>query len=161
MLRFLGFLVVLAFVVLVIGLMSGWFRFTTVDNGGESEVRVTVDKDKVEEDVEQAKDTAKDLTGIDEERAQAERREPGLEAEDPSAKVVGSVVRVDLEARQLEVRPEGETAPVTFSVPEGADLLLNTEQAALEDLRIEDQVAVAWEQREEGRVAKRITATRS
>ena len=44
-----------------LGFYRGWFRVTSDSAGDKSNVTVTVDKDKIQQDKEKAKDKAQDL----------------------------------------------------------------------------------------------------
>jgi hypothetical protein len=63
--RFLGFLVILAIVVLAAGYYLDWFKFSSSSSGNNSTYQMQVDKSKIETDTEKAKqklqDTAKDV----------------------------------------------------------------------------------------------------
>ena len=56
-------LIVLAVVVVVgvLGFYQGWFNFSSSDDKGQANVKVSVDKDKIEADKDKVVDTVQDL----------------------------------------------------------------------------------------------------
>jgi len=63
--NFLGFLVMVAIVVLALGYYLDWFKFSSSNSGNTSSYQMQVDKSKIETDTDKAKqklqDTAKDV----------------------------------------------------------------------------------------------------
>jgi hypothetical protein len=72
--NFIGFLVIVAIVVLAVGYYLDWFKFSSSNSGNTSSYQMQVDKTKIETDAEKAKakaqETAKDIK---------ERIKPGSE----------------------------------------------------------------------------------
>jgi hypothetical protein len=61
MLRFLGMLVVLLALVAGIGYYRGWFHAGSTDTNGRDTIKLTVDKDKVNQDKASAQQQVQDL----------------------------------------------------------------------------------------------------
>ena len=59
--RFVRVLVVIIAAVAALGLYRGWVQFTSDRGADKSNVTLTVDKDKIQEDKQKAVDTAQDL----------------------------------------------------------------------------------------------------
>jgi hypothetical protein len=62
MIRFLGMLVVLSVLVVGIGYYRGWFRASSIDNNGHDTIKLTLDKDKLNQDKASAQQQVQDLT---------------------------------------------------------------------------------------------------
>jgi hypothetical protein len=56
MTRFLGALVLIAAIIIGVGWYLGWFHFSTGGNDRESNFNISVDKDKIRQDEERAKE---------------------------------------------------------------------------------------------------------
>jgi hypothetical protein len=54
-------LVLVVAVVVGVGFYQGWFRLATDQKDGKANISVTVDKDKMEQDKQQAKEKVQDL----------------------------------------------------------------------------------------------------
>jgi hypothetical protein len=61
MIRFLGMLVVLSVLVAGIGYYRGWFRAASIDTNGQDTIKLTVDKDKLNQDKASAQQQVRDL----------------------------------------------------------------------------------------------------
>jgi hypothetical protein len=59
--RFLGVLVVLVIVGAAIGFYRGWFSFATSSENHNANVTLSVDKDKIKEDTDKAKEKLENL----------------------------------------------------------------------------------------------------
>jgi hypothetical protein len=59
--KFLGTLVILALIVAAVGFYRGWFGVSTDDQPGETNIEVTIDKDKIKQDAEAASEKAREL----------------------------------------------------------------------------------------------------
>lgn len=59
--KFLGTLVILALIVAGVGFYRGWFGVSTDDQPGETNIEVTIDKDKIKQDAEAASEKAREL----------------------------------------------------------------------------------------------------
>jgi hypothetical protein len=59
--RFFGGLLILAVLVICLGFYLGWFSLSTDQDSHQSKVTVTVDRDKIREDEERAKDKMQEL----------------------------------------------------------------------------------------------------
>jgi hypothetical protein len=59
--RLLLLLVLVVAVVVGVGFYQGWFRVSTGETNGTSSIPVTVDREKMEQDKERAKDKLQDL----------------------------------------------------------------------------------------------------
>ncbi len=60
--KFLGTLVILACIIAGVGLFRGWFGVSTVDQPGETNVELRIDKAKIKQDAETAAEKARELT---------------------------------------------------------------------------------------------------
>jgi hypothetical protein len=56
--KFLGTLVIVALIVAVLGLYRGWFGVSTDDQPGDTNIEITIDKDKIKQDAEAAAEKA-------------------------------------------------------------------------------------------------------
>jgi predicted negative regulator of RcsB-dependent stress response len=63
MMKFLGFLVVLAVIVLGVGYYLNWFQFSTKSQGDKGSVTLEVDKQKIEADKQKAQEKLKEFGG--------------------------------------------------------------------------------------------------
>ncbi len=61
MLRFLGALLLLVGVVVGLGFYLGWFHIATDESDQKTNVRITMDRDKMNEDKEKAQEKVRDL----------------------------------------------------------------------------------------------------
>jgi hypothetical protein len=61
MLRFLGMLVVLLALVAGFGYYRGWFRAGSSDSNAQDTIKLTVDKDKIDQDKASAQQQVQDL----------------------------------------------------------------------------------------------------
>jgi hypothetical protein len=61
MLRLIGLLVVVAVIVAGIGWYRGWFQVSSTNTGQGPHVTVTVDKDKIQSDKQEAKEKVEEL----------------------------------------------------------------------------------------------------
>jgi hypothetical protein len=61
MLRFFGTLVVVLAIVAGIGFYEGWFHASSSDTNGHDTVKLTVDKDKIDQDKASAQQQVQDL----------------------------------------------------------------------------------------------------
>ncbi len=62
MIRFFGMIVFLCVLIAGVGYYRGWFRAATSDTTGQSNVTVTVDKNKLDQDKASAQQQVQDLT---------------------------------------------------------------------------------------------------
>src|SRR5207245_4060130 len=69
--NFLGFLVIVAIVVLAVGYYLDWFKFSSSGSGNTSNFNMQVDKDKMQSDADKAKQKIKDTTGDLKERVKS------------------------------------------------------------------------------------------
>lgn len=80
--KFLGTLVILAVIIAGVGFFRGWFGVSSDDQPGETNVELTIDKDKIKQDAETASEKARELTGrSDEGSNEAPRVEDGTATE--------------------------------------------------------------------------------
>ncbi len=63
MMKFLGFVVVLAVVVLGVGYYLGWFQFSTASQGDKGSLTFEVDKQKMKADEAKASQKLKEIGG--------------------------------------------------------------------------------------------------
>ena len=59
--KFLGTLVILVLIVAGIGVFRGWFGISTEDQAGETQIELTIDKDKIKQDAQAASQKARDM----------------------------------------------------------------------------------------------------
>ena len=67
--KLLGTLVLICLIVAGVGLFRGWFDVSKVDEPGQTNVQITIDKEKIREDAEKAKQKAKELAADGEDAA--------------------------------------------------------------------------------------------
>jgi hypothetical protein len=72
--NFLGFLVIVAIVVLAVGYYLDWFKFSSASSGSTSDFSMQVDKDKMKADTEKAKAKIQEST-----QGLKEKIKPGTE----------------------------------------------------------------------------------
>jgi hypothetical protein len=78
MMRLLGLLVVLLIAVAAVGYYLDWFKLSTADSSGKTNISVTIDKEKIREDEERAKAKVQDLG----QRAKEQAKQPGNSKEE-------------------------------------------------------------------------------
>jgi uncharacterized protein YxeA len=61
MARFLGILLVIVLIIAGVGYYLEWFTLSTHDSGQNTDVKISLDKKKVQEDEERAKEKAREL----------------------------------------------------------------------------------------------------
>ncbi len=59
--KFLGTLVILAIIVAAVGYYRGWYDVSTNDRPGETNIEMTIDKDKIKQDAEAARQKASEF----------------------------------------------------------------------------------------------------
>ena len=59
--KFLGTLVILAMIVAAVGYYRGWYDISTDDRPGETNIEMTIDKDKIKQDAEAARQKASEF----------------------------------------------------------------------------------------------------
>ena len=59
--KLLGTLTILVLIVLGVGFYRGWFGVATDDQPGQTNVEINVDKEKIRQDAEAAKEKAREL----------------------------------------------------------------------------------------------------
>ncbi len=60
--KFLGTILILALIVGGLGIYRGWFSMATSEQPGKTNIEIKIDKDRIKEDAEAAKNKAKELT---------------------------------------------------------------------------------------------------
>ena len=69
--NFLGFLVIVAIIVLAVGYYLDWFKFSSNSSGNTSNFSMQVDKDKMQSDADKAKQKITDTAGDLKERVKS------------------------------------------------------------------------------------------
>ena len=59
--KLLGTLTLLVLIIVGVGMYRGWFGISTDDQAGKTNVEVSVDKEKIKEDVESVSKKAKEI----------------------------------------------------------------------------------------------------
>ena len=142
---FLTFVLILLVIVVGVGFWQGWFTLSTgsTDDGdGQTDVTLTVDKDKIERD-----------TGAALEATRREAREVGekIKAASDITSVEGVVESVDAEARSVTVRTEGDGVQ-TFQAGDDTELSRDDNPTQLGAISAGDQVIVVYREGEQRRV---------
>ncbi|MFN3243468.1 MAG: hypothetical protein ACE37K_18335 [Planctomycetota bacterium] len=153
MLKTLGFIFLLALIVGGIGWFAGWIEFDAAHAHNSSSVGVTVDKQRVERDLERLGREAKDVVNGSEEPAPLpEHLKAQLAAAD-------EVLRgqVDTVARdQLKVQDGGKLVAVELQLE--TPIYRNGDPASRSDLRVDDRVTVAFDERSGTRTVLFVSA---
>ncbi len=84
--KFLGTLVILALIVAAVGFYRGWFDVSTDDQPGETNIEMTIDKDKIKQDAESAVEKARELASDDNGHHNDQSDEPNREDDESAAK---------------------------------------------------------------------------
>ena len=74
--KFLGTLVIIVLIVAAVGLFRGWFGVSTEDQPGQTNVELTIDKQKIKQDARSASEKAREFTASDDADGTGEAREP-------------------------------------------------------------------------------------
>jgi hypothetical protein len=61
--KLLGTLVIVVLIISAIGLYRGWFRVSTKEQPGETNVEIKIDKERIREDTQEATRKAKEFGG--------------------------------------------------------------------------------------------------
>lgn len=150
-----GFIAFLAVALLVGVGAAWWFQWWNVSTGpsdkGKSEVRLTVDKDKVKHDVATAEDKIKEgVHGF----------KPGHHEKDKTlvqgAPVTGTIRTIAADNRSLTMMND-KNEEVTVRMDAATRVRVGDKEGTLADLRIGDRAAVTYESDKEDRVAKSVT----
>lgn len=78
--KFLGTLVILALIVAAVGYFRGWYGISTDDRPGQTNIEMTIDKDKIKQDAEAARQKAREFasdSGENDDRSDESDREQG------------------------------------------------------------------------------------
>jgi hypothetical protein len=81
--KFLGTLVILGMIVAGVGFYRGWFGVSTNDQPDVTNVEVTIDKERIKQDVEAATEKARELAADHDGSTDVQADEPGTQ-EDPT-----------------------------------------------------------------------------
>jgi hypothetical protein len=152
---------VLAISAVSVGLYRGWFAFATAPSETASrdkvDVTVTIDKARIKQDAQTARQTVEDITG------QAQKKIlPKGDADEKEAQtttLVGTIQRVDVSQRQLVVA-KGSSPGVTVQVDNETTILLNEKPVPLGSLMAGDDAKVELADKEGAKLAKSVSATR-
>ena len=60
--KFIGTVVIVVVIVAAIGIYRGWFGVTTQKGTGETNIELKIDKEKIKQDAEAAREKAKEIT---------------------------------------------------------------------------------------------------
>ena len=83
--KFLGTLVILALIVAAFGLYRGWLNVSTDDQPGETNIEMTIDKDKIKQDAESAAEKAREFASDDGGQSSDQSDEPNREEDESAA----------------------------------------------------------------------------
>ncbi|OAI54218.1 hypothetical protein AYO44_15320 [Planctomycetaceae bacterium SCGC AG-212-F19] len=144
-------------VVLVLGVGAawwfGWWNISTASNidNGKSEVRLSVDKDKVKHDVSAVEDKVKGgVQGLT----------PGhhdpAKASAPGQPVAGTIRTIDAGNHSLTVMSD-KNEEVTVRTDAATRIRIRDKDAAFLDLKIGDRAAVTYDPAKGGQQAKTVT----
>ena len=141
--RIFGILTTLLLVLVVVGLVAGWFSFSKSDDGGNTVFAFTVNRDEAARDTEQAKERVGAVTQKLGRKLEDTGDEIGRELEDAGEEVRagmvsvhGTVASIDATARRL-VLSGGEGA---FTVAKNARVELDGQGVGLAELAEGDTV---------------------
>lgn len=150
-LKLIGFLAVLAVIIVTVGLFFGWFSFSKASQGAGSakatEITFNVNEGKIKADAEKVKAKTSDLVSS------------GKDALTSGRSVEGTLTQVEPTLRRLTL-VQDEAGMVTVTVKDGAKIELNGAAVAVTDLKPSDRIIARCETAETGNVAISITATR-
>jgi len=131
----------------------GWWNVSTASNvgNGKSEVRLTVDKDKVKHDVATAEDKVK---------AEVQALKPGhnepAKALTPGQPVQGTIRTIDASHQSLTVMSD-KNEEVTVRTDADTRIRVRDKDAAFLDLKIGDRAAVTYGSEKKDQPAKTVT----
>lgn len=132
MIRLLGSLVVVVFVVLVVGFFTGWFSFSAETQAGETDLSLRVNRGEIE----------KDVRGIgDKIEEQVEKATSDQETD--AQTVEGTVVALDTRGGRLDLRTSDDSVR-TFVVPSAAVIRKGADPIALDGIALGDRLGVTW-----------------
>lgn len=139
---FLTFVVVLLVIVAGVGFWQGWFSFSSGDADGRTDLTLSVDKEKIEQDTGAALDATR-----------REAREVGekIKAASDITSVEGVVESVDAQERSVTVRTEDSGAQ-TFQIRDETELSRDDEPTPLSGISAGDEVIVVYREGEQRRV---------
>jgi hypothetical protein len=130
-----------------------WWNISAAPNGdnGKTEVRLTIDKDKVRHDVGAAEDKIKEgVHGL----------KPGHQDQDkaltPGKTLAGTIRTIDAGNHSLTVMSEGNEE-VTVPTDAGTRIRIGDKEATLADLKIGDRTTVTYESDNRDKPAKTVT----
>lgn len=137
MVRTLGFLALLLIIVAGIGFYKGWFSLTTTrDDGNQVNINLTVNKDKLKEDVSRARDKAREIA------ARAAEGTPKTPAPTDQQTITGRINRVETDSQRLVVSIGIVSVP--FQLNPATRVRVNNRDGRVADLRPGDQAAVTF-----------------
>jgi hypothetical protein len=131
----------------------GWWNVSTASNSnnGKSEVRLTVDKDKVKHDLATAEDKFKE-----EVQALKPRHDEPAKALAPSHPVQGTIRTIDTGNHSLTVMSD-KNEEVTVRTDAATRIRVRDKDAAFLDLKIGDRAGVTYESEKGDQPAKTVT----
>lgn len=157
MLRLLGFVVLVAVVVLGFGYYRGWFDVESAKGDNGRSVTLSVDESRAKEDLEKGKAKAGELLN--------KGKEAGgnlldkVEGAVGGAEVEGTVFKVNVAKRRLRVTPTGGGTDVGMSVPTDDIVRRNGAAATLADLQEGDTVTATTIDKSGGIIATKVEAS--
>lgn len=152
MIKLLGWLVVLALIVIGVGFVLGWFGVTTSQASGHTEVHFSVNKDKIESDTAAAR-----------ERIGAGLKAAGAKLRQLSHKVGGGDT---LEGEVVDTGANGHLTVaasnerVDFDLPADVPVTLNGATSTAHALKVGDRVTLHLEGQGEDTTITKVEATR-
>jgi len=139
MLRLIGFLVVCLLVVGGLGLYLGWFGLSFSNDPKKPDVHLTVNKDKIEQDVKTIKDKVENYLG--------------------EKTVKGTIQQVEPVSQMLNILDDKKQA-VVLKVDSTTKIKIGDMDGSLADLKADDPVTVMFEAKKDGNVARTITVAK-
>ena len=138
--RAFGFLILILLIIFVAGIFLGWFTVSASSrDGSRPNVHITVDKEKMQDDVASVKDK---VTSAVSEKT-----------------VSGTIRRVETAARELVVS-DSERRDITVRVTSSTDIRIGDRSVTIDEIRADDPVSVVYEERKDEKVARRISVPR-
>ena len=151
MLKTIGFLAIVAAIIMVLGLFLGWFSFSKESQGTGSAkatgITFNVNEGKIKGDAEKVKQKTGDLV------------DQAKDAVTKDVLVEGTLTTNESALRRLVLKQD-DAESVTVTVKDGAKIELNGNPAGLIDLKFSDRIVARCDSAGDGSVATSITATR-
>jgi preprotein translocase subunit SecF len=165
--RKLMLLVVLVLIVagaVYLGFTRDWLNLRTqsATDQGQTEVTLTVDKNKVKQDLAAARDKA---TEVKEEISEAaagvkeEVKDKAGAAKEAVAgqKLEGTIEAINDEPQSLVIKARDKDAPVTVRIDKDTKIRVGDREGNTGDLRVGDEVTIQYDATEGGHVARNVT----